>query len=101
MGQIVVVPGATDDMLRQAIVEMLMDSLELLPELGDHEFTARDVVRQTGRNRNWVERQLEKLVDQGVLKWAWRIDPRTNRRVKAYFRPNHGGPEGQGVEKET
>lgn len=81
----------TDDVDRMAIIAELRDLVDAPPPLAPHEFTASDFREMYNFEEAKGYRELRKLVGAGILAGGdkdrdARYDPRTKRRVTAYWR---------------
>ena len=89
----VTVPGVTDEeLLRAAAMARVREATRYsVPDLKPHEFTRRDwleddkalMERELGYAT--ASRDLDSLVEMGVLERAWRRDPRVGKRVWGYW----------------
>ena len=70
---------------RDDVLARLEGLVDLTPDLGPQEFTRSDTKRRWGWGESKATRELELLVERGVLGTEERYDPRSGRRVKAYW----------------
>jgi len=97
MGDIVVVPGVTEDDLRAAAIDQALRDVEIAPVLAAHEFTKADYIEQvrqaTGRtiSESTAARYLNAKIFSGTVESGTRYDQRAKRAVVAYWNVEKGG----------
>ena len=76
---------------RARVLADLAPLVRAAPRLGDGEFTRKDFAAWYGLSDATAERELDRLAAEGTLACADRIDPRTGRRCKGYWRAGRTG----------
>ena len=109
MGDVMEVPGVTEEDLRRAAMARANRHCHRPPTLAAHEFTIGDwqayIREEEGRelNESTAQRELDGLVSQGIMarteKQGKRYDPRSQRVVVAYWylEDGDGAMEGAGA----
>lgn len=91
VGEVIEVPGVTEEDLRLSAVDRAMDMVAANPVLGPNEFTRQDyrdrVRERDGRDvsESTVTRYLERLIAAGLVASGERHDERVGRVVVGYW----------------
>jgi hypothetical protein len=100
VGEVVEVPGVTEEELRAAAIDRALENVDINPMLAPHEFTKGDYIERVkvkkGRviSESTALRKLTEKIDGGLVESGDRYDPRVKRSVVAYW--NVGG-DGDGA----
>ena len=84
MGEVVEVPGTTEQELRQAVIEQITELCKPLLPLEPGEVTVGDVMKAWGRPIASTRTLLDAQVREGTMTKRKALDPRTGRECTAY-----------------
>ena len=91
VGEVVVVPGVTEEELRSAAIDRAKAEAGVKSVLGPGEMTVRDYMASVAECEGWepsdstARRHLEMLVRRGVMERGERYDQRVDKGVTAYW----------------
>lgn len=96
MGEVIEVPGLTEEALRNLAIEQSLEELDEAPPLRAREFTLnqwRDIYmsRYGYISDTTARRKLNELVERGILAKGKRKDPQLSRRLMAYWKRGEAG----------
>ena len=84
MGEVVEVPGITEQELRQAAIDQITELCQPLTRLEPGEVTVGDMAEEWGRPRASTKDALDLQVKEGTMSKRKAYDPRTGRECTAY-----------------